>query len=322
MRFFKYFLLGFALIWLAACQQNTTNTTPPSDQTAAIESILADSTDLFYDALDDSDDSNITTEGANWLGGSTTLAKTSRFKLHYGRIRTKPVERSIQVTLDTDSTATAYVYTKFIGKFVVFKARMDSNSFSFDRYAKPLEHEVERIVHLRKFRNTDVPRKNWKITDVSLKYGASPNHTVEIVELDIMPAGYDTVAITDPLAYFERGSNMFNYSRWTDIRLRVKVRNTTANPVIFPENTQATEMVRLVYGRNHRGNFGRNYFEWKGQDGQGNNIYEGNWTIKQLPGIHHAVIDVVDNGTILNPDAETYPYNSTTWSTPYRVTVF
>jgi len=115
---------------------------------------------------------------------------------------------------------------------------------------------------------------------------------------------------------------MFIFPRLSDVKLRLTVKNTSANPMVFPEGSRATEMVRLHYGRNRLGNVARKYLGWVGQDDSGNNIYEGEWTIWQLMGIHHAVIDVVDNGTVLSSDNDAYPYNSNTWATPYVVTPF
>jgi len=317
-----FMLFGFSLLWLVSCQKNTTGTdvNNESEITAAIQSVLEDSSDIFYDGLDDQSEDNIDNDSPNWLGGST-LEKTQVTRLHYGRIGTHPVERNIQITLDTDSTATAYIYTKLRGQFVVRKVVADSDSVSLQRFTKPMVHEVERIVHLKKFRETDNPRRDWKISDISMKYGASPDNTVEIVKLEIMPQGYDSVTVSDPLNYFMNGATVFSYARWTEIKLRVTVRNTSANPMVYPQGTQATEMVRLIYGRNRSGNFARSPFTWVGQNEDGN-IYEGTWTIKQFRGIHHAIIDVVDNGTVLSSDNEAYPYNSNTWSTPYRVTIF
>ncbi len=318
-------LFGISLVWLASCQRNTTGNdelNQDPETTAAIQSVLEDSTDLFFDGLDDASEDNIDVDDPTWMGG-TSLSKTAaKSKIRFGRIATHPVERNIQINLDTDSTATAYIYTKFVGRFIVHKFYMDSDSVAIEKFFKPMVHEVQRIVHLRKFRDTDNPRKNWKIVDVSMSYGASPNNNVEIVQLEVLPQGYDSVTVTDPLTYFQNGASMFSYARFTEIKLRVTVSNTSANPVIFPEGTQATEAVRLIYGRNRQGHFARSWFKWVGQDANGNNIYEGIWTVRQFRGIHHAIIDVVDNGTILNSDNDLYPYNSVTWATPYRVTIF
>jgi hypothetical protein len=89
---------------------------------------------------------------------------------------------------------------------------------------------------------------------------------------------------------------------------------------IFPQNTQATELVRLHHARHriHRLHKVKR-LEWIGEDADGNNIYQGTWTIGDKYGIHHAVIDVINNGTILDDDEVLHPYNSVTWSSPYRV---
>lgn len=323
MKKFAVLILGLSLLLTFSCQKSTTGSEDDLSQIeqqniAAIKTVLQDSAEISYDALDDGNEENIDSDGPNW-GGSATLAKTGWTRTHFGRIATRPVERSIQVVLDTDSTATAYVYTKLKGLFIVHKAELDSMSFSMDRYEKPMTHEVERIVHLKKINVSDTLYRDWKIVDVSMKEGASPDNTVDIVQLDVVPSGMDSVVITDALNYFQDRRSVFTYKRGTKVKLRVTVKNTSANPMIYPEGTLSTESVRLHYGRNMAGNFARKNFKWVGQDAGGNNIYEGAWIIKQFPGVHHAVIDVIDNGTILSKDKDAYPYNSNTWATPYRV---
>ncbi len=326
MKRLMYVSLGLVFLFLMSCKQNSVNGDDPQSEwekenSAEIQTVLEADSDLNFDAIDDGSEDNIDQDDPNWTG-SGTLAKTTKTKMHFGRIRKHPVERTVQIVFDTDSTATAYVNTVNKGIFVVHTVKADSDSITYKRFEKPMTHEVERVVHLMKVRDTEHPRLNWKIKDISMKSGHSPNNTVEIVELSIMPTAGDSVVITDPLNYFMDGTNMFVYPRLTDVHLQVKVKNTSSNPMIYPEGTQATETVRLIYGRNMQGNFARKYFTWIGQDELGNNIYEGTWTVRQFRGMHHAVIDVIDNGTILSPDNDLYPYNSSTWSTPYRVTLF
>jgi len=321
----KYSVLFFSLILAVtfSCQKNSSD--PGDDLSAlekenieAIESILADSTDLSFDGIEDQSEDYFGVDDPSWLGG-TALEKTAKKKTRFGRIRRRPVERSIQVVLDTDTTATAYMYTKVKGLFVVHKVEADTGWFNYDRYEKPMVHEIERVIHLKKIDSTAYPRKNWKIVDVSMKDGESERNSVQIVQLDIVPAGMDSVIITDPLSYFQDRRSLFAYKRGTEVKLRVTVKNTHTNPVVFPEGTEATENVRLHYGRNQMGHFARRPFTWIRKDNEGNNVYEGIWTIKQFPGVHHAVIDIIDNGTILSEDKNEYPYNSNTWATPYRV---
>lgn len=325
----KSVILTLSFLFLMTVVACNTNTVDSGDEQSAleqqntteIETVLAADPDLNFDAIEDDSESSIDNDNPNWMG-SSALGKTTARRIRFGRIRTAPVERNVQIVFDTDTTATAYLYTKLEGKFIVHKVEADSDSVAYHRFEKPMVHEVERVIHLKKFRETDNERRNWKILDVSMKNGSSPDKNVEIVKLEVMASGLDTTVITEPLDYFMNGVNMFIFPRWTEIRLRATVRNSNTNLVVFPEGTKSTEMVRLHYGRNRMGHVARSPFTWVGQDDQGNNIYEGNWTVQQFKGIHHAVVDVIDNGTILEPDAEMYPYSSNTWATPYRVTIF
>ncbi len=311
--------LSLFLISLIGCSKSPIDVTV--DDETAIMQMLSDSVDLMYDGLNDETDEAIEDDEPNWLG-KTTVTNTTWVRLHFGRIATKPIERNIEVVLDSDTTATAYIYLKLEGKFKVFKAEgFAPDSAIVTTFTKPMVHEFERIVHLRKVRNTDNPRKNWRVKDVSMKNGHSINNTVEIVELKIMADGQDDVVITDPLEYLQTGINLFTFPRLTVVNLEVKVKNTSADKIVYPVNTEATEIVRLHYGRNMRGNHGRSYFKWIRSEGD-YNIYAGNWTVRQFRGLHFAVIDVVDNGTVLQKDASMYPYNSSTWDTRYRVTIF
>lgn len=327
MRYLLFTLTALLLLGLIACENNTTGIDQNSsnalqqENSEAIKAVLEDSIDIFYEAIDDETEANMLTDEPNWLGGGS-LPKTAAIKTRFGRIFRRPVEHSIEIVYDTDTTATASVYSKILGKFVVLKVERNTDTTSINRFEKEMVHEVERIVHLKKIRETDNPRRNWKIVDISIKDGASPDHTVEIVELEVIPEGQDPVVIENPLEYFMNGINMFTFPRLTDVKLRVKVRNSSSAPIVYPEGTQATENVRLHFGRNRKGHFGRSKLEWVGQDDLGNNIYEGKWTIRQFRGMHHAVIDVIDNGTILSNDEQTYPYDSNTWAMPYRVTPF
>ncbi len=327
MKQFMYGLLGLTLLTFIGCSTNSVNDDELSaweeENTQEVQNVLSADEDLNLDVLNDENEDNIDNDNPNWLGGSASLGKTAGVRTHYGRIRRHPVERNIQIIFDTDTTATAYIYTKIKGIFVVHKAELVGDSVSISRYEKPMTHEVERVVHLKKVRDTEHPRLNWKIQDISMRNGSSPNATVEIVEMDVLPSDQDSVVVTDPLSYFMNGTNMFLFPRFTEVKVRVTVKNTSAVPMVYPEGTEATEMVRLHYGRNRLGNFARKPFTWVGKDDLGNNVYEGSWTVMQIPAMrHHAVIDVIDNGTVLSSDNEAYPYNSNTWSTPYMVTVF
>nr|NIT55471.1 hypothetical protein [Fodinibius sp.]NIY24055.1 hypothetical protein [Fodinibius sp.] len=103
------------------------------------------------------------------------------------------------------------------------------------------------------------------------------------------------------------------------VSIRVKLENTTSNPFIGSDG--ASETVLLHYGRN-RYHHARKRFTFMGTDPvTGYNVYEGFWHVGQQPfRVRHAIVDAIDNGTIYDNDKNLYPYNSTTWSAPYRVT--
>ncbi|HID38205.1 MAG TPA: hypothetical protein EYP36_01665 [Calditrichaeota bacterium] len=321
MKKLMFILMTVGLISFYGCQSDGPITgNDDSPDVEAIKTLLIDSTDVTFDAIDEESESNIDNDGP-----SNTLDKDI-VRTRFVRIRRRPVERSIEVTRETDSTATAYVKTKFEGILKVKKAVLTDSTLNIEWFDKPIVHTVERYVHLKKINdNVDAPHRGWRIVGISLQNGYSDQPGVQIVELVIKPEDQDSVVITDPLDFFQNGINLFTFPRFTQVHLRVKVRNTTPNPLVYPEGTEATETVLLHYGKNPRfarAHFGRSWFTYVGKDGQGNNVYAGTWTVQQIAGLHHAVIDVIDNGTILEKSNEDYPYVSATWGSLYRVTRF
>jgi hypothetical protein len=316
------FLLIASIMAFWGCEQNPSAVNQNEAKIQEeIRAVIEDSLDLYFDALDDYSEDNLNSDDPSWLGGSAGLSKEGRSLLRYGRIAARPLERTIEVITDSDTTATAYIYTKMSGKFMVIKLQAGPDTLSFSRYQKPLIHEIERIVHLKKIYVNEGADYRWKVVDISFAVGQSDPDLIDIEEVTVMARGVDTLSITDPLAYFMGGTDHFILPRFTEVKLEVKVRNNTPNPVVYPEDTEATESVRLQYGRNLMGHFARQNFEWVKREGDVN-IYEGTWMVRQFRGIHHMVIDVIDNGTILVNDNEAYPYVSKTWSAPYMVIPF
>jgi hypothetical protein len=146
-------------------------------------------------------------------------------------------------------------------------------------------------------------------------------HTTLHINKIIVEANNEIVEITDPLEYFQSRKSVFTFNNGTKVNVKVYVSNDTQNPVFVPIGTDQTEIVRLHHARHRIRRYHKiKYFRYLGKE-EGMNVYQGNWTVGQWPGVHHAVIDVIDNGTIFDDDVTTYPYNATTWSTPYKVKV-
>ncbi len=302
-----------------SCSENGTNSdgNSASEDEAAIQQVLEED-DLVYEEVGDGEEDSYGVDDPNWLGGG--FAKNG-IRARFGRKITSR-SKNIEVVLTSDTTATAYVSRTFEGKFVSLTGEWNDTSWSAQRFTKPLVHKVERVVNLQKYRDdAELERRNWKIESISMADGVSDPSTVSIIELVVYPEGQDSVVITNPTVYFMNGLNMFTFPRHSDVTVKVIVENTTANTIEWPAGSGSTENVRLHYGRNRQGHRGIKKFDYVGSR-SGYQVYQGTWTIQQFRGIHHAVIDVIDNGTILNDDNVVYPYSSATWATPYVVTPF
>jgi hypothetical protein len=233
--------------------------------------------------------------------------------------------KNIQIVFTSDTSAQAYFHKVIRGNFVSLVAdTSEADTLKIYRTIRPMGHEFERIVHFVK-RND-----HWMLKDFSMVLGNSlgvintsaseiVNSTIQIRKV-IVESNNKEIIITDPLDYFQTRQNVFSYKPGTSVKLKVHVNNTTLNPVGFPGIPEQTEIIRLHHARNRFRRLHKiNMFRYVGRDDEGNNVYEGQWIVGEWPGVHHAAIDVIDNGTIFDDDVNTYPYNSTTWSTPYKV---
>lgn len=325
MKKLSLFFSTLILLSIYSCSDDVTNPSgnSASEDEAAITQLLnSDTLSLVYDEVGDGDESSYGVDDPNWLGdGFAKGASHDGLRAHFGRKITGRTG-NVEVILTSDTTATAYISRTFTGKFVSLTGEHTSDtSWSLQRFEKPLTHNVERIVNFVKWRDdAEVERRNWRVESVSMADGLSDPSTVSIIELVIYPEGQDSVVITNPLEYFQNGLNIFTFPRTTEVTVKVIVENTTANAIENPAGSGSTENVRLHYGRNRRGHHAVKKFEYIGNR-NGYQVYQGTWIVMQSPGFHHAIFDVIDNGTILKND-DAYPYSSATWGTPYFVTPF
>lgn len=287
---------------------------------------ILDEEDLTYFAMDDGAESTFGVDSPSWDGGGLNKITDGFFKRPVFGRRVTERSKHIDINFTSDTTAQATVTTKFIGKFISL-VTYNGDSLSLNRFEKPMEHDVVRIINFAKYTNQhrDTSRVNpgrlfrWRIVNVSMCDGLSNPSTVSIVEVVIKPQGRDAIVITDPLEYFINRKSVLTLPVLSDVKVQVKVENRTQNPVEFPAGSGSYENLRLQYGRNRYGDHAKKPFEYAGIDDHGYRIYEGTWTVRQKPGTHHAFIDLIDNGTILNEDNNAYPYSSATWGMPYVV---
>lgn len=239
------------------------------------------------------------------------------------RFGRKVLQRPRRVITDVQrigpDTIRVFTAREFVGQFVIFSKPDDSTVV---RYTKPLRHVVRRVaLYVRRNPNEVTGRRGWELAEVSLGQGNSvPMATIQIKEITITGSGGVSVVYTNPLhTMLSVPDDILLFSPGETVTVQVKLSNSTLNPV-DPLGNGSTETVLLHFGVN-RQHHARKRFEYVGVDPvTGDQVYEGSWTIGQQPfRLRHAVVDAIDNGTIFDDDATTYPYNSTTWSAPYRV---
>jgi hypothetical protein len=247
--------------------------------------------------------------------------------LRFGRVRLHPLVKNIRIVFTSDTTAEAHFLKTIRGNFVSLVAdTSETDTVKLYRTVRPMGHEFERVVHFVKRGD------RWMLQDFSMVLGNSlgvvntadaeiVNSTLQITKL-VIEVGDRSVEITDPLDYFQTRENIFSFNQGTTVKLKVHINNTSINPVGFPGMPDQTELVRLHHARHRLRRMHKiNMFSYVGKDDVGDNVYEGRWVVGEWRGVHHATIDVIDNGTIFDDDINKYPYNSTTWSTPYKVMV-
>lgn len=318
-----------AMFVMVGCEKDSNSAVDDSvlSEMELQESILDEENDYLLDwGIDDGSEGNMFdgyssfTRGLDFLKVMDPIDQVLRF----GRKINHRFRRQIIITRLNPDSVLVSITRQLDGKFVVFG--VDTVLQDTSIFRKPLTHIVKRkAIFVKRHandQNQDNPgRGRWRIQSVTLGEGMSqPAKTIQIHEVIVYNSVGDSIVFTNPLETFLTiPDDIPTYATGEMISIRVKLENSTPNPIIGPDG--ATETLLLHYGRN-RHHHGRKRFAYVGTDpATGYSLYEGFWQIGQQPfRVRHAIVDAIDNGTIYDDDEITYPYNSTTWCAPYRVT--
>ncbi len=321
-------LIGVGLIF-TSCQKNVGDVL---DDEAELEQIVNDESSEFEDYLMDygiDDESEDNLFGMSRMTAPFGLSKTLEpinNVFRFGRVITDRYARRVvfEQTAAHPDTARLYLERVLLGRFIIvekFDSNDTTNADTVAIYRKPLKHIVRRRALFAKRAPENRPRvRNWRLIAISPGQGNSPGATVRIMKVEVYPENGDSLTFDTPLKPMMRvPDGLPQFDRGEMVTVRVYVENTSSNPVINPR-TNSTELVMLHYAR-RRGSHHRKLFDFVGTDPEtGFNIYEGTWQVQERgPRVYHAIIDVIDSGTIFDSDADAYPYNSATWSCPYIV---
>lgn len=322
-------ILAMAVLLAAGCQKNGDNGVGTVEDDESIVQNMAQSEDeeyLYELGIDDGSEDNMYDGYSSFGGGLPKTTGPIDSLLRFGRLVQERFLRQLNIVRIAPDTIKVTATRVFAGQFVIFEAGEDTTgSRPIIIHRKPMRHAVQRIaVYARNLRDGGEPtdgRRGWHISAVSLGAGHSvPTATIRINQVTIRGENGDSLVITEPLnTLLNVPDDIPTFNPGQTVTVRVRLNNTTANP-IDPLGNGSTETLLLHFGVN-RHHHARRRFEFVGTDPvTGENIYQGTWTIRQEPfRVYHAEIDAIDNGTIYDSNANTFPYNSTTWGLPYRV---
>ncbi len=328
-------ILSFGLFLMTGCEKNTTSVTNdlPDDQALSLELSKDDGStlsDYLVDwGIDDGDEDNMY-DGFSTFSPSISFPKIMspiNNVVRFGRKIFHRYPRRIVLVRVAPDTILFNIERVLDGRFFIFE-KIGGDSTQPDTiviHRKPLRHTVSRsAIFVRRtpaVAANEVGFRSWKLDKITLSKGYSrPVHTVEIHKITITTSSGDTTTFVNPLhTFLNIPEDIPTFVRGDSVTITALVSNSSDSLVYNPV-TGATETVLLHYGISPR-HHARRRFQFKGVDPiTGYNIYEGSWKIHEPANRpFHAVVDVIDNGTIYDDDAQAYPYNSTTWGCPYRV---
>lgn len=327
-----FLIIGLLVLFtIIGCEKDSSSTIDDEtlSQMELQESALDEENEYLMDwGIDDGNENNM-------FDGYSSFPKTGFPKildpinnvLRFGRKINNRFRRRVILTRINEDSVLLSITRQLNGRFVIFE-KIDYDTTDPDTlaiYRKPLTHIVKRkVIFIKRNANDqeqDIPgRGRWKLQAVTLGQGVSnPAHTIRIHNVTVYNSVGDSIVFTNPLETFlSVPDDIPTFSTGDMITIRVKLENSTSTPFIGPDG--ATETLLLHYGRN-RYHHARKRFTYMGTDPVTSySVYEGYWQIGQQPfRVRHTIVDAIDNGTIYDNDETAYPYNSTTWSAPYRV---
>ena len=324
-------IIAIGLLFSTSCERDTSSAL--SDEQLEMESISESISDeeneYFVDwGIDDGAEDNMYDGFSSFSDGISfpKLLEPIDNVIRFGRRINHRHRRRIIIDRISPDSILVKVVRVLNGQFVVFqKLDIRTPTDSIRIYRKPLTHIVARNSIFVKRLNTEVakrnPRRRWKLAAISLSDGESvPEPTVKIHKVTVNTNYGQEMVFINPLeTMMNIPEDLPTFTRGEEVTVQAYVCNSTANPVFDPI-TGATETVLLHFGINPYHHARRRFVFLEKDPLTDCNIYEGTWIVRQKANRpFHAVVDVIDNGTIYDDDNDTYPYNSVTWGCPYIV---
>ena len=308
--------LSIGVIFAATnCDKNPADPDEMLTDVSAIETLVANDPDIFHEmGIDDNG-----AQSPSYSGSSIPKATDEINTIRFGR---RGYNHLISIDIDffgppegPDTMAIATITRSFDGKFIaVEKDTNQSTPEDFIIYEKDMVNGIVRKAKFRRINFTNNPLNNWKLVEVSMAEGQSDPTTISFDEVTIEAPNMEPIIITSPLDYFmNRREGIPTFSPGDT----VKVYTTLNNINNYPPEPGTTLLLHFGVDRWMRR--ARRPFNDAGfypDQIAGDGIFSGFWVAQHRPGIYHAVVDAIDNGTIYDDVA---PYNSYGWGTVYKI---
>ncbi|MCH7495887.1 MAG: hypothetical protein IH825_07350, partial [Candidatus Marinimicrobia bacterium] len=170
----------------------------------AILAILADADSLEgIDGLDDGGEADIDYSSGDGL--SKVTADTIRIIRIGRRIDSTSFERSVEIQGDSIAIVTSI---GFVSGDLIILVSTSTDTVSIDTFVKPFNFETIRKIKLRRIGDGEIRRLNWRIIGVTPLVGGSAPTTIDILSLEMISSGGDTILIDDPLNTFFSWTNL------------------------------------------------------------------------------------------------------------------
>ncbi len=301
-------ILAGALV-LAGCQKND------NPVGSGLSSLTTDQ-QAIQDII--SSDSLFTSDATSLNDGSVTLAKTATAILprNWGReIDFNSVNRTVTFQTVDDSTVIATVKTSFSGT-VWIRAKYAPTDTAFTTVTKPFSETVTRYVRFVKVANTNVPRLNWRMREISVAEGGTTTAAVTINQVRFF-MGTDTLTISDPANYWFRtgmpGGHqmpMFSQTFMQGFRMEVTVTSTSPDSDIVSVHRPYWYLGRWQYRAPMT-----LVSQTDNGDGTFTRVYAASWS-GVWSGRHHIFVGALTRASIFDDQA---PFSSHYWGIPFIV---
>lgn len=304
---FAKLMVAASIGLLSACSQDPASINLDSDE-EAIQYLVEENEDYFTLAGIDDDGAQPMEYDSDEFGKTSATIDPLRFG-RKGRFQLE----SITVDRRDDGTALATIVRSYDGKFYVLASDSTDSIAAGKLYTKDMENDIVHRAIFKKVDDSRDRRRNWRLRRVSGSQATSPGTTLSFEYVTVKTSNGREWTMTDPLEFITDLDSIPHLNHRDSVTVSVKINNLSS----YTDRHGETVMLRYKNDRGlHRARKGLHddgiFPDRIANDG----IYSGYWIVGQRPGIYHALVDAIDNGTIYD---DRMPYNSTVWGFPYIV---